>query len=150
MRSQQWRPSARLRKRRVPHLSIIDVSGLAAIMVFLLALFMVTADTYSGYHHYHGYHQNYGYVSSTQSTLQPGALKDDALIVDVHPDDNIYFASERVTPEQIPELIRAAVQQGSEPKVYLGIDARAIYGSVKVLLDQIRIARIENVVLLTN
>jgi biopolymer transport protein ExbD len=55
-----------------------------------------------------------------------------------------------VTPEEIPELIRTAVQQGSEAKVYLGIDARANYGSVKVLLDEIRIAKIENVVLLTD
>jgi biopolymer transport protein ExbD len=70
-------------------------------------------------------------AQATRSTLQPGAGKEDAINISVNRDDSFYFDSKKVTPEEIPDLIRAAVQQGSEPKVYLGIDARANYGSVK-------------------
>jgi biopolymer transport protein ExbD len=145
MKTQQWRPSARLRKRRVPQLSIIDVSGLAAVMFFLVAMFMTMV---SQYHHIQ--RDSVELAQAKRSSLQPGARKEDAINIRVNRDDNFYFDSKRVTPEQIPELIRAAVQQGSEAKVYLGIDARTNYGSVKVMLDEIRIAKIENVALLTD
>jgi biopolymer transport protein ExbD len=143
MKTQQWRPSARLQKRSVPPLSIIDVSGVAALMVFL-AMFIL-ADSYHGW-----YSSAVDRVSASHSTFQPGAVKEDALVIHLTRDRKIYFGSNKVTPEQITELIRAAVQQGSEPKVYLGVDAQAKYWDVKILLDQIRLGKIENVVLLRN
>jgi biopolymer transport protein ExbD len=129
----------------VPHLSIIDASGLAAIMLFLAVLFMARVVGGPDLPR-----DSVELAQATRSTLQPGARKEDAINIRVNRNLNFYFDSKRVTPEQIPDLIRAAVQQGSEAKVYLGIDARANYGGVKVLLDEIRKAKIENVVLLTD
>jgi biopolymer transport protein ExbD len=100
--------------------------------------------------HHHIQRDSVELARATRSTLQPDARKEDAINIKVNRNLNFYFDSKRVTPEQIPDLIRTAVQQGSEARVYLGIDARTNYGSVKVLLDEIRIAKIENVVLLTD
>src|ERR1700681_4834083 len=100
MKTQQWRPSARLRKRSVLHLSIIDVSGVAAVMVFLLAMFILERS-------YHGWYSSaVDRVSASHSTFQPGAVKEDALVIHLTRDGRIYFGSNKVTPEQIPELIR--------------------------------------------
>lgn len=146
MKTQQWRPSTRLRKRRMPRLSIIDLSGLAAVMVFLVAMFIV---------------RGYDYVdlpkggvelAVAQGSSQPGALKEDAVHIRFTRDDTVYFGGER--PQscemgQIPGLIESAVQQGSEAKVYLHVDARAKYRAVKILLDEIRDSKIEKVVLVT-
>jgi biopolymer transport protein ExbD len=46
-------------------------------------------------------------------------------------------------------LLREGVREGSERKVYLRADARAKYGEVKAVLDQIRLAGIENVAFMT-
>jgi hypothetical protein len=40
MKPEQWRPSNALRKRRTDYVSIIEVSGLASVMIFFLFLFM--------------------------------------------------------------------------------------------------------------
>jgi hypothetical protein len=40
MKPEQWRPSNTLRKRRTDYVSIIEVSGLASVMIFFLFLFM--------------------------------------------------------------------------------------------------------------
>ena len=127
----------------MPRLSIIDVSGLAAVMVFLLALFMIIDSGYRGHYRF-----PVDLASVSHCTFQPGAVKEDALLVYLTRDGRFFFNSQKVRLEEIPDLIRTAIQQGSEPKVYLGIDARTKYWDVKTLLDQIRRAKIENVVLL--
>jgi biopolymer transport protein ExbD len=47
-------------------------------------------------------------------------------------------------------MIRTAVRDGSERKVYLFADSRAKNGDVNIVLDQIRFAGITNVVILAN
>ena len=143
MKTQQWRPSARLRKRRLPHLSIIDVSGLAAVMVFLVAMYIVRGLDYIDLP------KGGVELANAKGSLQPGALKEDALILTVSRDDTIYFRNSKFAVGQLPELIQSAVHHGSEAKVYLRIDVRAQYRAVNTLLDQIRAAKIEKVVLIT-
>lgn len=73
-----------------------------------------------------------------------------ALILTVSRDDTIYFRNSKFAVGQTSELLQSAVRHGSEAKVYLRVDARAQYRSVNTLLDQIRAAKIEKVVLITD
>jgi biopolymer transport protein ExbD len=49
----------------------------------------------------------------------------------------------------LPAVLRERVKNGSGRKVYLSVDARARYGDAKTVLNQIRLAGIENVSILT-
>jgi len=49
----------------------------------------------------------------------------------------------------LPEEIRQGVRNGAEKRTYLNADARAKYGDTIAVLDQIRLAGIEKVSLLT-
>jgi biopolymer transport protein ExbD len=83
------------------------------------------------------------------STPEPGALKEDALLINITSDGTIYFRNHRVRCEDLPNEIREGVRNGAEKKIYLAVDARAKYGRTKQVLEQIRIAGIENASFLT-
>jgi biopolymer transport protein ExbD len=51
--------------------------------------------------------------------------------------------------EDLADEIRKRIRNGVEKKVYLAVDARAKYGDAKAVLNQIRMAGIENVSFLT-
>jgi biopolymer transport protein ExbD len=143
MKPEQWRPSTALRKRRSRYVSTIDVSGFVGIMLFFLCLFMLPALL-----HVHP-SRSFDLAQSHHAKPQPGALKEDAMVVGVSRDGSFYFRSRKVPIHEIAPLIRDAVKAGSERKVYLKADARAKYGDVKAVVDQIRLAGIENVALMT-
>jgi biopolymer transport protein ExbD len=75
----------------------------------------------------------------------PRAAREDAQIVSVMSDGQIYYRNFRVTADDLPELIREGVKYGADRKIYIRADARAKYLSVKNVLTEIRQAGIENV-----
>jgi biopolymer transport protein ExbD len=79
----------------------------------------------------------------------PGANREDALRLNLMRDGMLYLEYERVSMTDLPAVLRERVKNGSERKVYLSIDARARYGDTKAVLNQIRVAGIENVSILT-
>jgi biopolymer transport protein ExbD len=83
------------------------------------------------------------------STRMPGALKEDALRVVIARDGNIYLREHHIALEDLPNEIREGLRTGAERKVYIAVDARARYGEVPVVLDKIRLARVEKVTFLT-
>lgn len=83
------------------------------------------------------------------STPEPGALKEDAILISITSDGTIYFRNHRIRREDLPNEIGEAVRNGAEKKIYLSADARAKYGRTTQVLEQIRIAGIENVSFLT-
>jgi len=78
-----------------------------------------------------------------------GALKEDALQVTVARDGQVYLRDFHLMCEDLADEIRKRMRNGVEKKVYLAVDARAKYGDAKAVLDQIRMAGIENVSFLT-
>ena len=84
------------------------------------------------------------------ATLQLGPLREDAIRILVARDGRCYFHSTAAEPRDLPDLIRTAIRDGSERKVYLFADSRAKNVSVGIVVDQIRIAGIANVVILAN
>ncbi len=83
------------------------------------------------------------------STPMPGALREDTLKITITRDGMVFFRDYRVMPKDLADAIRKGVGNGAEKRVYLKADARAKYGDVTAVLDQIRLSGIENVTLLT-
>lgn len=84
------------------------------------------------------------------ATLQPGALREDAIRIVVTRDGRFYFDSAAAQPGELPNLIHTALRHGSERTVYLLADSRAKNGDVEIVIDQIRLAGITDVVILAD
>ena len=61
------------------------------------------------------------------ATAQPKALREDAMKILLTRDGRLYFRSTRVAAKSLPILIRGAVQEGAERKVYLAVDAPKVF-----------------------
>jgi biopolymer transport protein ExbD len=79
----------------------------------------------------------------------PGAAREDAMQIHVTRDGRIYFGNLQVVRNDLPNLIRKGLHDGAESKVYLAVDARAKYGEVPPILEEIRLAGVGNVAFLT-
>jgi len=79
----------------------------------------------------------------------PGAVREDAILVAVTRDGNIFFGSNNVRDSDLPVLIRESVRRGSERKVYLKVDARAKYADAALVIDQVALVGIQNVGIIT-
>ncbi len=73
------------------------------------------------------------------------ANREDAMTVTIARDDQVFFRSDRVRPDQLPAKIRESIAQGAERKVYIRADLRAKYGWVAEVLGNVRLAGVEKI-----
>jgi len=147
-KAQVWSPSklaqARAAKRQSTVRPTINTAALTGVLFAILFLFA------GGTTGYGGHHGIYAEPPPAQHTVSlPGADREDALLVTIMRDSATCFRTEKVEPEQIEARIRSGVRHGAERRVYLRVDRRARYASVKAVLDQIQRAGIQNVAFLT-
>ncbi len=139
-------PSWTTRKNRgTPSRTFIDMVPFLSIMLVLLFIVM--------FGNLYPTHPRYAPVdmSVTQnSTLQPGARREDAIEVAIARDGMVFFRNQRILLTDVPEVLREAVRAGAEKTVYVKADARVKYGDVKAVLDQIRLSGLQNITFLTN
>jgi biopolymer transport protein ExbD len=73
----------------------------------------------------------------------PGALRGDAMHVYIMRDGRVYLGTDQILPSSVADKIQLRLQNhGIERKVYITADARARYGTVKLVLDGVRSAGI--------
>jgi biopolymer transport protein TolR len=138
----QWTPSGK--RRRIPPVSMLDVTGFAAVMLALLFLMMFGL----------GYpmHPRVAPVDMSvaqHSTLQPAANREDVMEVAIARDGTVFFRNRKILIAEIPDVLHEAVRNGAEKTVYVKADARAKYGDVKTVIDQIRQSGLQNITFLT-
>jgi biopolymer transport protein ExbD len=138
----QWIPSAK--QRRAPSPSVIDVSGFAGIMLALLFL-MMFGEMYP----MHPRSLPVDMAVARHSTSQPNAEREDAVIVGIMRDGRLYVMNARVSPADLPAVLRDLMDSREDKTVYVKADARAKYGDVKIALDSIRGANVTNIAFLT-
>lgn len=113
---------------------------LGVFSALLFVFLSITPDTHDGV---------YVTLPEAQSaTLQPGALREDAIRIAVARDGRIFFGSAAAQPGELPNLIHTALRHGSEKTVYLLADSRAKNGDIEIVVDQMRLAGITNLVIL--
>jgi biopolymer transport protein ExbD len=73
------------------------------------------------------------------------ANREDAVIIGIMRDGGIFFANDRTTAPQLPAKIEERLSHGAERRAYIKADARARYGTVRIVLGAVRSAGVESV-----
>jgi biopolymer transport protein ExbD len=83
------------------------------------------------------------------AAAMPSARREDAILISVYRDGNIFFGTHQIRSDDLPASIRESVRHGSERKVYLKVDARAKYADAALVIDQVAVVGIQNVGIIT-
>jgi len=87
--------------------------------------------------------------SAANSRDMQDADKDDAIVVAVTRDGRIYLGSTNVTKEDLTGQVKDRIANRLDKTVYVRSDARAKYGDVVAVVDEIRSAGVDQLGLLT-
>jgi len=148
-----WKPSQaivrRERQRNTnPLYTGIHVAGFAGILVALLFMFLVHSLRAPDMGLYASRVTTVDLPTVQNATGQPRALREDFMWIVVTREGGLFFRHNRIQVNEIPDVIRAAVRDGSEKKVYLSVDMHSRYAGVKAVLGQIRLAGVSEVAFL--
>jgi biopolymer transport protein ExbD len=134
----EGRPRSRNEPFRTP-----DMWPLVGIAIVLLIVMMV------GQHRPHG-DALVDMAYSKYARKMPWAVREDAMRISVTRDGRVYFGVMMVRADELPEQIGKSLRAGAEKRVYLVVDSRSQYGDLRVVLNAVSAARVENVSFLTN
>lgn len=119
-----------------------NVIPMADIMLVLLIIFMVVTPMLQK-----GVSVDLAAVSDPRDMHD--ADKDDAVIVAITRDGTLYLGNTRVTKADLTGQIKDQIANKLDKTVYLKSDARAKYGDVVAVVDEIRSAGVDSLGLLT-
>jgi biopolymer transport protein ExbD/biopolymer transport protein TolR len=123
--------------------SNINVTPMVDVMLVLLIIFMVITPMLQK-----GVSVDLAKVNSPAS--MPDADKEDALIVAVMSDGKLFFGNDRIEADQLTQKIKDRLANRVDKRVYVRADARAKYGSVVEVVDNVRAAGVDDLGLLTD
>ena len=125
-----------------PQMAAPNVIPMADIMLVLLIIFMVVTPMLTK-----GFPVDLAKVNNAAD--MPDADKDDAVIVGISADGNVYMGSTKSDLTQIADQVRDRLSNRLDKTVFLKSDGRAKYGVVVKVVDEIRAAGVDNVGLIT-
>ncbi len=105
--------------------SDINVTPMVDVMLVLLIIFMVITP------------------------MLPDADKEDALIVAIMRDGKVFFGNDQIAPDQLTSKVKDRLANRTDKRVFIRADARAKYGSVVDVVDNVRAAGVDDLGLLT-
>jgi biopolymer transport protein ExbD len=121
-----------------------DATALASVMIVLVFALLIAQAMSNGL-------PNRGVSINLPKIGHPlllhGANREDALMVTIIRNGKVYFGNDQVMIEKLSAKIRERLGNG-ERKVYIEADAHVSYGTVKEVLDEVRLAGIERVAFL--
>ena len=122
--------------------SEINVTPMVDVMLVLLIIFMViTPMLQKG--------QSVDMAKVNNPVPMPDADKEDALLIVVMRDGQVYFGTDRVTLDQLTDKVKDRLANKVDKTVFIRADMRAKYGSVVDVVDNVRSAGVDDVGLLT-
>ena len=123
--------------------SNINVTPMVDVMLVLLIIFMVITPMLQ-----HGVSVDMAKVNNPQS--MPDADKEDALVVAVMRNGDVFFGNDKITPDALTGKVKDRLANRSDKRVYIRADARAKFGRVVEAVDNIRAAGVDQLGLLTD
>jgi biopolymer transport protein TolR len=122
--------------------SDINVTPMVDVMLVLLIIFMVVTPMLVP-----------GVPVALAQTQNPvnmaDADKEGAILVALTHDGGIFLGSERVSADSLGSRIKTALERKTDKKVFVKSDARAKYGSLADVVDNLRSAGADQIGLLT-
>ena len=134
--------TSRTGRGRYRPLSEINVTPLVDVMLVLLIIFMVITPMLQK-----GVSVDMAKVNSPAP--MPDADKEDALLIAVMRDGKIFFGTDRIEPDQLTQKVKDRLANKADKRVFIKSDARARYGNVVDVVDNVRSAGVDDVGLLT-
>jgi biopolymer transport protein ExbD/biopolymer transport protein TolR len=122
--------------------SAINVTPMVDVMLVLLIIFMVVTPMLQK-----GISVDLAKTDSPQT--MPDADKEDALIVAIMRDGTVFFGTEKTAPDQITNKLKDKLANRTDKRVFVRADARARYGAVVDVVDNVRSAGVDQLGLLT-
>ena len=122
--------------------SNINVTPMVDVMLVLLIIFMViTPMLQKGV--------SVDLARTNNPTAMPDADKEDALLVAVTRDGKVFFGSDQISPDQLTNKMKERLANRTDKRVFIKADARARYGNVVEVVDNVRSAGVDQLGLLT-
>ncbi|HXH68685.1 MAG TPA: biopolymer transporter ExbD [Candidatus Limnocylindrales bacterium] len=125
-----------------PQMAAPNVIPMADIMLVLLIIFMVVTPMLQKTH-------QVDMASAKNARDMKDADKDDAIVVAVTRDGSLYMGNTKIKKEEITGQIKDQIANKLDKTVYVKSDARAKYGDVVAIVDEIRSAGVDQLGLLT-
>jgi biopolymer transport protein ExbD len=121
----------------------INVTPMVDVMLVLLIIFMVvTPMLQKGV--------SVDMAKTDNPSQMPDADKEDALLVAVMRDGSIFFGSEKIPVDQLTSKVKDKLSaKTGDKRVFVKADARAKYGAVVDVVDNVRSAGVDELGLLT-
>ena len=126
-----------------PQMAAPNVIPMADIMLVLLIIFMVVTPMLQKTH-------QVDLASAKNARDMKDADKDDAIVVAVTRDGSLYMGNSKIKKEDITGQIKDQIANKLDKTVYVKSDARAKYGDVVAVVDEIRSAGVDQLGLLTD
>ena len=123
--------------------SDIDVTPMVDVMLVLLIIFMVITPMLQ-----HG--QPVDMAKVNNPAPMPDADKEDALLVAVTRDNKVFFGTDPVQPADLTQKIKDRLANKADKRVFIKADARAKFGWVVEVVDDVRSAGVDQLGLLTD
>ncbi len=122
--------------------SNINVTPMVDVMLVLLIIFMVvTPMLQKG--------QSVDMAKTDSPIAMADADKEDALLVAIMRDGTVYFGSEKTPVDQLTNKLKDKLANRTDKRVFVRADARARYGAVVDVVDNVRSAGVDQLGLLT-
>ncbi len=120
----------------------INVVPMADIMLVLLIIFMVVTPMLQK-----GVSVDLAVTDHPRD--MPDADKEDAILIALTRGDSIYLGTQQIAPEDIAVKVRDMLATKLDKTVYVKSDARAHYGKLVQVVDEVRSAGVDQIGLLT-
>ena len=122
--------------------SDINVTPMVDVMLVLLIIFMVITPMLQ-----HGHPVELAKTNNPEQ--MPDADKEDAILIAVTRDNKVYLNNDQINPDQLADKVRDRLANKADKRVYVKSDARAKYGTVVEVVDNVRSAGVDQLGLLT-
>ena len=123
--------------------SNINVTPMVDVMLVLLIIFMVITPMLNN-----KVNVDLAQVNSPQD--MPDANKEDSVVIAVTRDGNVFLGANQVGVADLGPKVSDLLTNKPIKLVYLRADARARYGTVQDVVDNVRTAGVDQLVLLTD
>jgi biopolymer transport protein ExbD/biopolymer transport protein TolR len=123
--------------------SDINVTPMVDVMLVLLIIFMVVTPMLQ-----HGVSVDMAQVNNPEQ--MPDADKEDALLVAVMRDGTVFFGTDKIAAADLTQKIKDRLASRTDKRVFLKADARARFGAVVEVVDNVRAAGVDQLGLLTD
>jgi biopolymer transport protein ExbD/biopolymer transport protein TolR len=121
--------------------SDINVTPMVDVMLVLLIIFMViTPMLQKGV--------SVDMAKATNTRDMNDADKEDAVVLAITRDGKIYLGSDPIAPDEITRQVKDRIADKLDKTVYVKSDARAKYGDVVTVVDNVRAAGVDSLGLL--